>query len=288
MVFQNYALYPHKSVYENIAFHMRIQKLSKQEIDRRVKDVSQILKIDDLLANKPNTLSGGQQQRVALARAIARDPKVFLFDEPLSNLDAQLRAGLRTEIRRIHQNLKKNVIYVTHDQTEAMTTGDRIVVMNDGAIQQVGTPHELYHTPRNRFVAGFIGIPSMNFFQGTTEMENNNLYFVCNTFRLKLHSSLSEKIDIETQQPIILGIRPEHILEKQSIPNPDREPIVIAQVERIETIGSESYIYLKSGSFSIVMKQSAGRILSRTQDIEIIIQTEKAILFHAETGECIS
>src|SRR4030066_2368202 len=177
MVFQNYALYPHMTVYENMAFGLKLRKFPKEEIKKRVTDAAKILGLEDYLARKPKVLSGGQRQRVAVGRAIVRKPKVFLFDEPLSNLDAKLRVQMRTEISKLHQNLGATMIYVTHDQTEAMTMGDRIVIMKDGIVHQVGKPLELYENPRNMFVAGFIGSPAMNFFEGILTKDNSHFFF---------------------------------------------------------------------------------------------------------------
>src|SRR5450830_1719052 len=214
MVFQNYALYPHMTVYENMSFGLRLKKVAKNEIARRVENAARILDISELLQRKPKQLSGGQRQRVAMGRAIVRDPKVFLFDEPLSNLDAKLRVQMRTEIKRVHQKVKTTTVYVTHDQVEAMTLADRVVVMHKGKIEQIGTPNELYHHPKTRFVAGFIGSPAMNFIPAKLETNGGGL-------SLRLSDKLSFPVPeiraasyrTHAGKDVLFGLRPEHITE---------------------------------------------------------------------------
>ncbi len=251
MVFQNYALYPHMSVYDNMAFGLKLRKVPKQIIDERVKEAAAILGITDYLTRKPKALSGGQRQRVALGRAIVREPKVFLLDEPLSNLDAKLRAQMRTEISKLHARLATTFIYVTHDQIEAMTMGTRIVVMKDGFMQQVDTPQNLYDYPINQFVAGFIGTPQMNFFPATLTQEKGKTYveFVNNN-KILLPKSVEARIrNIEdyanTGKPVVLGVRPEDIHDEESFIANSPDTIVKAFIEVLEKLGAETQIYCK-------------------------------------------
>ncbi|MBN1465797.1 sn-glycerol-3-phosphate ABC transporter ATP-binding protein UgpC [candidate division KSB1 bacterium] len=241
MVFQNYALYPHMTVYQNMAFGLKLRKFSKEEIDRRVKDAAEILDISHLLHRKPKALSGGQRQRVAVGRAIVRKPKVFLFDEPLSNLDAKLRVQMRTEISKLHARLESTMVYVTHDQIEAMTMGDRIVVLKDGVIQQIDTPLKLYNNPANKFVAGFIGSPAMNFIQGTIE-KNDQLEFRTEGLLLSLADDIAEKLAPFVHEQVTLGVRPEHIQY-----NSDARAAAAAHIEVIEPMGNETILYVRLG-----------------------------------------
>ncbi len=252
MVFQNYALYPHMSVYENMAFGLKLRKFPKEEIDKRVREAAKILSIEEYLDRKPKALSGGQRQRVAVGRAIVRKPKVFLFDEPLSNLDAKMRVQMRTEISKLHQRLDATMIYVTHDQTEAMTMGDRIVVMKDGNVMQIDTPLNLYNYPTNKFVAGFIGSPSMNFLDGTIS-KNGTMKFS------EKGSQLSVDIPKEMQKllaPFIdkeiwLGIRPEHISAVRS-----KSSRINANVEVVEPMGNEIFAYVTCGVAQLVARMT--------------------------------
>src|SRR5438045_2328792 len=215
MVFQNYALYPHMTVFENMSFGLRLKKFPKPEIKERVEAAARILDITDLLARRPKQLSGGQRQRVAMGRAIVRNPKVFLFDEPLSNLDAKLRVQMRTEIKKVHQKVTTTTVYVTHDQVEAMTLADRVVVMNGGLIEQIGTPHEVYHTPLTRFVAGFIGSPAMNFLNCRLVEQNGGLAVnLSDKLSFAVPESRVARYRPYTRQDLIFGLRPEHIIEK--------------------------------------------------------------------------
>src|SRR6201993_4560058 len=214
MVFQNYALYPHMSVFENMSFGLKLRKFPKEEIKRRVDHAARILDIAELLDRKPKALSGGQRQRVAMGRAIVRNPKVFLFDEPLSNLDAKLRVQMRTEIKRVHQKVKTTTVYVTHDQVEAMTLADRVVVMNGGVIEQIATPQDLYHHPKTRFVAGFIGSPAMNFMRALLEQNGAGLRVrISDTVSLPVPASHTTRYQGLTGKELIFGLRPEHITE---------------------------------------------------------------------------
>ena len=249
MVFQNYALYPHMSVYRNMAFGLRLRGTPRREIDRRVRDAARILEIEHLLNRKPRALSGGQRQRVAVGRAIVREPAAFLFDEPLSNLDAKLRITTRAELKRLHQRLKTTTIYVTHDQEEAMTLGDRIVVMKDGVIQQADTPLHTYNEPANRFVAGFIGMPPMNFFDGAVIMADGELAFEEGKpageggFCIPVPERLKDRLAGQVGRPVVLGIRPEHLSTR---PNDGLSAPLSLKVNVIEPLGHEMDVYMSS------------------------------------------
>ena len=250
MVFQNYALYPHMSVFNNMAFGLKMRKFEKSEINKRVRDAAAILGIENLLDRKPRQLSGGQRQRVALGRAIVRHPQVFLFDEPLSNLDAKLRVQMRVELKKLHERLGTTAIYVTHDQVEAMTLGDRVVVMKDGVVQQVGEPLELYNTPANRFVAGFIGSPAMNFAEVTLSATNGTLWAVAPGFRIGLPAALAERAASHAGEPATLGIRPEdlHIAGAGDPP----ELCFEVEVEVVEQLGSEIVLDTRAANTAFV------------------------------------
>lgn len=256
MVFQSYALYPHMTVYENMAFALKLRKLPKAEIDKRVREAAEILDITEYLQRKPKALSGGQRQRVAIGRAIVREPQVFLMDEPLSNLDAKLRNQMRAEIIKLRQRINTTFIYVTHDQTEAMTLGDRIVIMKDGYVQQVGTPHEVFSKPANIFVAGFIGTPQMNFFQANLEVVEDSYYLNCANLRMKLPQEMQEKIRKNNPEvrKVILGLRPEHItLTSKNEYDTD----FVGTVEVSEMMGSELYLHINGeleGGKNIVVR----------------------------------
>ncbi len=243
MVFQNYALYPHMTVHENLAFGLKMRKYPKADIEERVKNTAEILGIGELLDRKPKALSGGQRQRVALGRAIVRRPKVFLFDEPLSNLDANLRVQMRTEISRLHKQLGTTMIYVTHDQIEAMSMGDRIVVMNKGVVQQMDTPLSIYNRPVNKFVAGFIGSPTMNFLEGEIARNGSLLFTHQSTAtKLPIHDSMTQRLSGSVGRRVTLGIRPEHISAKQAGPSSRQ---VDALIEITEPVGNEIFVYFK-------------------------------------------
>jgi multiple sugar transport system ATP-binding protein len=252
MVFQNYALYPHMTVYDNMAFGLKMRKFPKTEIAQRVKDAAEILGIHDLLKRKPRQLSGGQRQRVAVGRAIVRHPQVFLFDEPLSNLDAKLRVQMRVELKRLHDRLETTAIYVTHDQVEAMTLGDRVVVMKDGWVQQVGEPLELYGKPANRFVAGFIGSPAMNFADVTISESNGELWAENPGLRVKVGADRNERLRAYKGQHVTLGIRPEDLQPATGADPADR--CFDAVVEVVEPLGSEILLDIKVASANMVAR----------------------------------
>ena len=250
MVFQNYALYPHMSVYENMAFGLRLRNMPKAEIDERVHEAARILGLEQYLKRKPKALSGGQKQRVALGRAIVREPKVFLLDEPLSNLDAKLRASMRTEITKLHQRLGTTFIYVTHDQVEAMTMGTRIVVMKDGLIQQVDTPIHLFDYPANLFVAGFIGTPQMNFFDAKLVGENNKVYVEFENAKVELTQSMVSRIIniddyVNTDKPIVFGVRPEDLHDDEETIAKSANMTIEVRVDQLERLGAETLLYCK-------------------------------------------
>lgn len=267
MVFQNYALYPHMSVYDNMAFGLKLAKVPKSEIDEKVAKAASILSLEDLLERKPSQLSGGQRQRVALGRAIVRDPKVFLFDEPLSNLDAKLRVQMRAEISKLHQRLKTTVVYVTHDQTEAMTMGNRITVLHLGYVQQVDTPLNLYNNPVNMFVAGFIGSPSMNFIKGTLKSEKSSLIFKSEGVSYKPSKEQEEKIKLFKGKEIVLGVRPEHIKLAQK----GEDVNLKASISVIEPMGNEMVVYLerKSVEQMVLARISTTKGIERGNDLKL-------------------
>src|SRR3989339_802341 len=283
MVFQNYALYPHMTVFENMAFGLKLRKFPKDKINERVNEAAKILSIEPLLNRKPKQLSGGQRQRVAVGRAIVRKPKVFLFDEPLSNLDAKLRGSTRTEIIKLHNRLQATMIYVTHDQVEAMTMGDRIVVMKDGFVQQIGDPVTIYDHPKNKFVAGFIGTPPMNFLNGKIEKKNGNVYFGEGSFTLKLDKSMNDKMSSYDGKEIILGVRPEYIEEKRISKLADPEWKISAMVDVIEPIGSSAYVYLTTGQSSFVASLDSHEQLKISEKGEIVFNMEKVHFFDRQT-----
>ncbi len=262
MVFQSYALYPHMSVYDNMAFGLKLRHTPKEQIKKRVGEAAQMLEIGHLLDRKPKALSGGQRQRVALGRAIVREPKVFLMDEPLSNLDAKLRVQTRTQISKLHQRLQTTVIYVTHDQTEAMTMADRIVVLKDGLLQQEpNSPQELYDHPDNMFVAGFLGSPPMNFFDATLTGTNEQMHLDAGSFKLKVPDMFRKDLQSQLNKEVVFGIRPEHVHDARFMEGGSNEDnSTMATAEVIEPMGSEVYIYLSSGTHSF-----QGRMDSRTR-----------------------
>jgi multiple sugar transport system ATP-binding protein len=281
MVFQNYALYPHMSVFDNMAFGLKIRKFTKEEIKQRVMEASEILGLNDYLDRKPKQLSGGQRQRVALGRAIVRKPKVFLFDEPLSNLDAKLRVQTRTEIIKIHNRLQATMIYVTHDQIEAMTMGDRIVVMKDGFVQQIGDPVEIYDKPVNKFVAGFIGTPPMNFLNGKIEKKNGGIYFNESSFSLKVSDKVIDKLNAYAGKEVTMGIRPEHIFEISKINRPEWKIKVLIDV--IEPIGPESYVYFTAGKSVFVGVFDSHEKFKKSEEIEVCYNMDAVHFFDKQT-----
>ncbi|MFA5469023.1 MAG: sn-glycerol-3-phosphate ABC transporter ATP-binding protein UgpC [Sphaerochaetaceae bacterium] len=280
MVFQNYALYPHMSVYDNMAFGLKIRKFPKEEIDQRVREAARILDIEQLLDRKPKALSGGQRQRVAVGRAIVRKPKVFLFDEPLSNLDAKLRVQMRAEISSLHNRLKATMIYVTHDQVEALTMADKIVVMKDGVIQQIGGPLELYNSPSNKFVAGFIGSPPMNFMTVTIVEEEKQLYADEGSFRIKLNAEQNKLLKPYIGKQVTFGIRPEDVKFVDS--KIDNETIN-GQVGVIEPLGSETHVYVTAGNFQFIGKIEPHIQLEVFQEISLVPDLKKVRFFDYET-----
>ncbi len=287
MVFQNYALYPHMTVYDNMAFGLKLRKKPKAEIDRRVHEAAKILDIEHLLSRKPKALSGGQRQRVALGRAIVREPKVFLMDEPLSNLDAKLRVQMRTEITKLHQRLQTTFIYVTHDQTEAMTMGSRIVVMKDGFIQQVDTPQNLYDFPGNRFVASFIGSPQMNFFSVKLEKEGKDVCAIFGNNKIKVPVSKMGKFTDEgyVGKEVWMGIRPENLHDEEVFLTAHPDSVVDAKVEVVELMGSETYLYLKvDGKEDNVIARVDPRSKARAgETIKIALDPNRLHFFDKET-----
>ncbi len=285
MVFQNYALYPHMTVFDNLAFGLKLRKISKEEIKKRVEEAAEILDIQDLLQRKPKALSGGQRQRVAVGRAIVRKPKVFLFDEPLSNLDAKLRVQMRTEIAKLHKRLEATIIYVTHDQTEAMTMGDRIVVMKDGFIQQIDKPIDVYNMPNNKFVASFIGSPSMNFIEGNINIESDNIF---TSFKedltIKFDTEVLEKLKKSNVNKLILGIRPE-IIEVCS--KEDVTYDIKTELEVVETMGNELFIYFQLDKVQFVGRVPTVHNLSVGDKINLKLDKSKIKFFDLLTGDVI-
>ncbi len=293
MVFQNYALYPHMTVYDNMAFGLKLRKFPKAEIDRRVREASAMLGLDDYLARKPKALSGGQRQRVAVGRAIVRKPKVFLFDEPLSNLDAKMRVSTRTEISKLHDKLDATMVYVTHDQVEAMTMGDRICVMKDGRIMQVATPLELYNKPENVFVAGFIGSPPMNFFKGRLQKGSGDLLeFVehnekATPIRVTLDARLSAKGAPYVGKNIIFGIRPEDVQDTLTVDTPAAAHTIEVKVEVSEPMGAETYLYLSTGATNFIARVRPTDRFEPDQIVKVTIKMEAAHLFDADTEQVV-
>jgi len=287
MVFQNYALYPHMTVYENMAFGLKLRKYSKPEIDTRVKDAAQILGIADYLDRKPRALSGGQRQRVALGRAIVRKPKVFLFDEPLSNLDAKMRVQMRAEISKLHQRLGATMIYVTHDQVEGMTMGDRIVVMKSGVVQQIDTPLNLYNKPVNKFVAGFIGSPAMNFFEGIIKREGK-LYFngVNGGIKLEIPEYLESKLASYAGKNLYLGVRPEHV-SIQAYHHGDLDAAATLRVDISEPMGNEVFLYFSYGLSQIVARVATPVDPKPGSELKMYFDTTKAQFFNKENENSI-
>ena len=288
MVFQNYALYPHMTVYKNMAFGLILRKYPKKEIRQRVQDAAEILGIQELLDRKPKALSGGQRQRVAVGRAIVRQPKVFLFDEPLSNLDAKLRVQMRAEISKLHTRLQSTMIYVTHDQVEAMTMGDRIVVMKEGDIQQVANPLTLYHAPANLFVAGFIGSPPMNMLSGALAAENGELRFRDDNRTVDLAVAPEHQYRLEqyTGKKLVFGIRPEDLSQ-----NPEQEPqagaSITATVEVVEPMGAEIYLHIDLGGQSLTARIQSDEEPEVNEALVLDVDMSKAHYFDVDTEETI-
>ncbi|MEE8317485.1 MAG: sn-glycerol-3-phosphate ABC transporter ATP-binding protein UgpC [Candidatus Omnitrophota bacterium] len=283
MVFQNYALYPHMTAYENLSFALRLRKFPKSEIDSRVKDAAEILGITKLLNRRPRELSGGQRQRVAVGRAIVRKPMVFLFDEPLSNLDAKMRVQMRTELNKLHIRLQSTMIYVTHDQTEAMTMGNRIVVMKDGLIQQVADPITLYNNPVNKFVAGFIGSPPMNFVNGKIIKQGDKFFFNEGRFRLKIVEDMYEKISPYEGRDLVFGIRPEDIYDKLFVSSASPDNTIKAVVEIVEPMGAEVFLYIKAGNSSFIARVGGRDKPEVGQDMDLVFDMSNVHFFNKDT-----
>ena len=289
MVFQNYALYPHMSVYDNMAFGLKLRKFPAKEIDTRVREAAEMLGLEQLLGRKPKALSGGQRQRVAVGRAIVRKPKVFLFDEPLSNLDAKMRVSTRTEISKLHTRLGATMIYVTHDQVEAMTMGDRICVMKDGYITQVDEPLALYNHPRNVFTAGFIGSPPMNLVSGALIRSGAKLHFRADNdnksnLSFPLPASLTAQPMTQIERPLIFGIRPEDVHDTRPGSPVDTLPVIEAVVDVVEPMGAESLLYLGTGAHGLIARVPPTSPYRSGQSIRVALDLAKAHLFDAETG----
>jgi multiple sugar transport system ATP-binding protein len=284
MVFQNYALYPHMTVFENMAFGLKLRKFSKAEIRQRVQHAASILDITELLERRPKALSGGQRQRVAMGRAIVRNPKVFLFDEPLSNLDAKLRVQMRTEIKRVHQKVKTTTVYVTHDQVEAMTLADRVVVMNNGVIEQIGSPQELYHHPKTRFVAGFIGSPAMNFIPCRLEQNGAGLKVrVTDAIKLPVPTTHSPRYQASIGKELMLGLRPEHLTEpRHGERNEQCEFNVTLDV--VEPMGMETMVFFNVAGQEVCSRVDPGSAAGPGENMRLYANTNHMHLIDPQTG----
>jgi multiple sugar transport system ATP-binding protein len=287
MVFQSYALYPHMSVFDNMAFGLKLRKTPRDEIRRRVEEAANLLGIGNLLDRKPRQLSGGQRQRVAVGRAIVREPKVFLFDEPLSNLDAKLRVETRANISKLHQQLQTTFIYVTHDQVEAMTMATRIAVMNAGLLQQIDTPQNLYDHPDNLFVAGFIGSPAMNFFPATVEREDGKLVVNADSFKVKIPESKASTYEPYVGKRVVFGLRPEDIHNPEfAPPNIDAQP-VDTQVDVTELMGNEIFVYLKTGEHSFVARVDPRTRVHMGDEVPFVFNMDNMHIFDRETEQAV-
>ncbi|RMH57066.1 MAG: sn-glycerol-3-phosphate ABC transporter ATP-binding protein UgpC [Candidatus Hydrogenedentota bacterium] len=288
MVFQNYALYPHLTVRENMAFGLKLRGVPKVEIERRVKEVAAILGLESYLDRQPSALSGGQRQRVALGRAIVRKPKVFLFDEPLSNLDAKLRVQTRAELSKLHQKLRATVLYVTHDQVEAMTMGTRIIVMKDGVVQQNASPIETYDHPANIFVAGFIGSPPMNFLEVEIKREGDELYLVGSGFSLRATQNQRQALERTGVSEVVLGIRPEHFHDKLMVPDAPDDQTVTAVVDVVEPMGHETYLYLTLGGQTVTARVDPHCRARVGQDMDLVVEMKQTHVFDKRTERAIT
>ena len=284
MVFQDYALYPHMTVYDNIAYGLKLRKFPRRVIDQKVREAAEILDITDLLKRKPKALSGGQRQRVAIGRAIVRSPKAFLMDEPLSNLDAKLRNQMRTEIIKLRQRIQTTFVYVTHDQTEAMTLGDRIVIMKEGYVQQIGTPRQVFHDPNNLFVAGFIGTPQMNFFHGELHREGDTYFLELGGTRMEIAEEKQQRLrqyDVPAQ-PVVAGIRPEHVLLTEG-------EGFSGQVDVIEMMGSNTHLHVRFGDEECVIVVPDGdepvREFQHGETVQFMFHADRIHLFSRETEQ---
>jgi multiple sugar transport system ATP-binding protein len=288
MVFQNYALYPHMNVRDNMSFGLKFRNVPKQEIVQRVREAADILGIHELLDRKPKELSGGQRQRVAVGRAIVRKPKVFLFDEPLSNLDAKLRVAMRTEISKLHRSLGATIIYVTHDQVEAMTMADRIFIMQHGTLQQTGKPLEVYGRPANRFVAGFIGSPAMNFIEATLVAEDGGWFIAADGFRVRAPETFRSRLESHAGRPVIFGVRPEDMAVHDPATGASNGNTVTARADVVETLGSEIFVYLTCGANNVVARMEVpDRPLTVGQTLEMDLKMSNTHIFDKETSRTI-
>jgi len=287
MVFQNYALYPHMDVYNNMAFGLKLRKYPRAEIDERVHEAAAILGIEKLLKRRPKELSGGQRQRVALGRAIVRKPKVFLFDEPLSNLDAKLRVAMRGEISKLHNRLEATIIYVTHDQIEAMTMASRIFILNEGRLQQAGPPLDVYQSPGNQFVAGFIGSPAMNFFSGTINKKDSLYLIDTGSFQVKLPLQFHQAISSYDGKKATFGVRPEDFHDIEFYPEASQDNTIKAKIELIEPLGDEVLFYLISGKNQIVAKLDSRTSKKVGEEMKVALDMTKTHIFDPESEETV-
>ncbi len=289
MVFQSYALYPHMSVRDNLAYPLKLRKVPKAEREQRVMEAARILDIENYLDRKPKALSGGQRQRVALGRAIVRNADVFLMDEPLSNLDAKLRVQTRAELVKLHDRVRTTTIYVTHDQTEAMTMGDRIAVMSLGVLQQLDTPQNLYDNPKNKFVAGFMGSPAMNFIDVTLEGQNGRLYATSPGFRMLVPEIKAREVEGYVGKQVTMGIRPEHIVESTHVPAGvvPEESFIPVTVDVVELLGNEIFVYLDTRNATITARMDPDVKLERGQEVKVALEPSKLHFFDAQTDETI-
>jgi len=291
MVFQSYALYPHMSVYDNMAFGLTLRKIPKDEIRRRVNASAEMLGIEELLKRKPGQLSGGQRQRVALGRAIVREPAVFLMDEPLSNLDAKLRVQTRAELVKLHERLQTTVVYVTHDQIEAMTMGSRIAVLDFGVLQQIDTPQNLYNHPANLFVAGFIGSPAMNFFDGQLVTVDGTTCCQISGFNLKMDKDKETVLAKHLGEEVTFGIRPEHIVDRRLMPDAPAEAVVKTKIDVMEPLGNEIFLYLvpqlKLGGGSFIARMGPETWARPGQEFDVVFDVRKVHVFEKDTGQAI-
>jgi multiple sugar transport system ATP-binding protein len=288
MVFQSYALYPHMTIYGNIAFGLKLRKVPRDEIDRRVKEAARILGVEQLLDRKPGQLSGGQRQRIALGRAIVREPQVFLLDEPLSNLDAKLRVNTRAEIAKLHTRLGTTFIYVTHDQTEAMTMADRIAVMNAGIIQQVGTPQDLYDRPRNVFVAGFIGSPAMNFLQAHIGATDGDLMLDGGTFKLAIPKDRAPALREFVGREMVFGIRPENVHDHDFVPTGIRTASLKVDVDVTELMGNEVFLHTLAGEARLLARVDPRTTARPGESFELAVDLERMHVFDPGTEEALT
>lgn len=287
MVFQNYALYPHMTVFENMAFGLKLRKYPKAEISRRVSEATEILGIQKLIDRRPGQLSGGERQRVALGRAIVRKPKAFLFDEPLSNLDAKMRVQMRTEIHKLRLRLQTTFVYVTHDQTEALTLGDRIMVMRDGKVQQCADPMTIYDRPANKFVAGFIGTPPISLMEGRIIRKERKYFFDEGTFQVKLVEEMYKMIAPYEGKNVTFGIRSEDIYDKLFVSEASPEHTICATCEVVEPMGSEVYVYLNSGKNAFIARVNAHNRPEVNRDMDLVFDMSKVHFFDPETENTI-